>query len=123
MRTFGRLWLVFKTVRTWTIDSTSVLEIHRGNLDVDSYAAFRIRQDLALLILRGQLMKTMNLCLLIAENVVRSTSIDENATPKWMVPISSNLVVPPISRRPATEMTVVKLSYQLKLTNHTILYK
>ena len=123
MRTFGRLWLVFKTVRTWTIDSTSVLEIHRGNLDVDSYAAFRIRQDLALLILRGQLMKTMNLCLLIAENVVRSTSIDENVTPKWMVPISSHLVVPPISRRPATEMTVVKLSYQLKLTNHTILYK
>ena len=25
--------------------------------------------------------------------------------------------------KPLTEMTVVKLSYQLKLTNHTILYK
>ena len=25
--------------------------------------------------------------------------------------------------KPPTEMTVVKLSYQLKLTNHTILYK
>jgi hypothetical protein len=30
----------------------------------ESYAAFRIRQDLALLILRGQLTKTMNLCLM-----------------------------------------------------------
>ena len=29
----------------------------------------------------------------------------------------------PLWPKPLTEMTVVKFSYQLKLTNHTILYK
>ena len=35
--------------------------------------------------------------------------VDESSDPLWP--------------KPLTEMTVVKLSYQLKLTNHTILYK